>query len=83
MKDDEIDLSDIPALDEEFFRNAQIRLPVRKQHVSMRLDSEVVDWFRKQGRGYQTRINAVLSAYVRARQEAEQSASADARTSRR
>ena len=67
MNDKEIDLSEIPELDEEFFRNAEIRLPRRKQHVSMRLDAEVLDWFRKQGQGYQTRINAVLRAYVRAR----------------
>ncbi len=70
MTDDEIDFSDIPELDEEFFRNAEIRLPRRKQHVSMRLDAEVLDWFRNQGQGYQTRINAVLSAYVRARKNA-------------
>ena len=69
MNDKEIDLSEIPELDEEFFRNAEIRLPRRKQHVSMRLDAEVLDWFRKQGQGYQTRINAVLRAYVRARKK--------------
>ena len=69
MTDNEIDFSDIPELDEEFFRNAEIRLPKRKQHVSMRLDADVLDWFRKQGQGYQTRINAVLSAYVRARKK--------------
>ena len=69
MTDEEIDFSDIPELDEEFFRNAEIKLPRRKQHVSMRLDAEVLDWFRKQGNGYQTRINAVLRAYVRARKQ--------------
>ena len=67
MTDDEIDFSDIPELDEEFFRSAEIRLPRRKQHVSMRLDAEILEWFRGQGHGYQTRINAVLSAYVRSR----------------
>ncbi len=70
MTDDEIDFSDIDELNEEFFRNAEIRLPRRKQQVSMRLDAEVLDWFRKQGHGYQTRINAILSAYVRARKKA-------------
>ena len=70
MTDDEIDFSDIPELDEKFFRNAEIRLPIRKQHVSMRLDADVLDWFRRQGQGYQTRINAVLSAYVRAQKKA-------------
>jgi uncharacterized protein (DUF4415 family) len=70
MTDDEIDFSDIPELDEEFFRNAEIRLPRKKHQVSMRLDAEVLDWFKRQGQGYQTRINAVLRAYVRARKKA-------------
>ena len=69
MTDKETDFSEIPELDEEFFRNVEIRLPRRKQHVSMRLDADVLDWFRKQGQGYQTRINAVLRAYVRARKD--------------
>ncbi len=36
----------------------------RKQDVHIRLDSDVVTWFKGQGRGYQTRINAVLRAFV-------------------
>ena len=36
----------------------------RKQDVHIRLDSDVVDWFKQQGKGYQTRINAVLRAFV-------------------
>lgn len=36
----------------------------RKQDVHIRLDSDVVGWFKQQGRGYQTRINAVLRAFV-------------------
>jgi len=39
--------------------------PRAKKLLSVRLDNEVVDWFRAQGRGYQTRMNAVLLAYVR------------------
>jgi uncharacterized protein (DUF4415 family) len=35
----------------------------RKEAISLRLDAEVLDWFRAQGPGYQTRINAVLRAY--------------------
>ncbi len=43
-------------------------LPVsnRKAAISLRLDPEVLDWFRAQGPGYQTRINAVLRAYMEA-----------------
>ena len=42
-------------------------LPPRKEMVNMRLDREVLDWFRGGGKGYQSRINAVLSSYVRSR----------------
>jgi uncharacterized protein (DUF4415 family) len=43
-----------------------IRMPEKKSALSIRLDPSVVAWFRKQGRGYQTRINAVLRSYVEA-----------------
>jgi len=39
-------------------------MPVPKKALSLRLDQELVDWFKQQGPGYQTRINAVLRAYV-------------------
>ncbi len=38
----------------------------RKAAISLRLDAEVLDWFKAQGPGYQTRINAVLRAYMEA-----------------
>ncbi len=38
----------------------------RKEAISLRLDAEVLDWFRSRGPGYQTRINAVLRAYMEA-----------------
>ncbi|HYB58349.1 MAG TPA: BrnA antitoxin family protein [Alphaproteobacteria bacterium] len=37
--------------------------PRRKQHTSLRLDADMLAWFRAQGRGYQTRINAILRRY--------------------
>lgn len=48
-----------------------IGLPARKQAVHMRLDADVLDWFRGHGPGYQTRINAVLRSFVQARRWAE------------
>ena len=67
MPDEKIDTSDVPELDEDFFHQAKIRLPAGKQLVSLRLDRDVLDWFKHQGKGYQTKINAILRAYVRAR----------------
>jgi uncharacterized protein (DUF4415 family) len=66
LPDDRIDTSEIPALDEDFFRETKLRLLKSKQLVSIRVDTDVLDWFKRQGKGYQTRINAILRAYVRA-----------------
>ena len=43
-----------------------VRMPTPKSLVSIRLDADVLEWFKKQGKGYQTRINAVLRGYVKA-----------------
>ena len=67
MKDEDIDVSDIPPLGEAFFRNAVLRMPENKRAVSLRLDSDVLDWFKRQGQGYQTKINSVLRLYVQAK----------------
>jgi uncharacterized protein (DUF4415 family) len=48
----------------------QVGLPLPKKHLNLRVDADVVDWFKQQGRGYQTRMNAVLRAYVTARKAA-------------
>jgi uncharacterized protein (DUF4415 family) len=65
MPDEDIDFSDIPPLGEDFWKNAvrgKFYRPVKKQ-VTVRLDADVLEWFKaKQGgaRGYQTAINAAL-----------------------
>ncbi len=66
MKDDEIDYSEIPELDDAFFKNAKVVIPHHKDSVTLRLDHDVLEWFKKQGKGYQTKINAVLKTFVRA-----------------
>ncbi|MCU7929075.1 MAG: BrnA antitoxin family protein [Candidatus Thiodiazotropha sp. (ex Dulcina madagascariensis)] len=63
MKDEDVDLSDIPELNDEFFENADLRLPEKKS-VTIRLDADVLEWFKKQGKGYQTRINKLLRSYM-------------------
>jgi uncharacterized protein (DUF4415 family) len=64
MADEDIDTSDIPPLDQEFFAKAELRMPAAKPSITIRLDPDVLEWFKNQGRGYQTRINAVLRKYV-------------------
>lgn len=66
MTDEDIDTSEIPRLDDPFFAAAQLRLPKAKPAITIRLDRDVLDWFKSQGKGYQTRINAVLRRYVEA-----------------
>lgn len=54
-----------PLVDEKWFETAELVMPGEgKEPVTIRLDTDVVQWFKAQGRGYQTRINAVLRAYV-------------------
>jgi len=67
MSDAEIDTSDIPELGDDFFRNAELRNPVKKA-VTIRLDADVLEWFKGQGTGYQTRINQLLRHYMQAHQ---------------
>lgn len=67
MKDKDIDTSDIPELDEAFFQKAELRVPP-KQPVTLRLDADVLAWFKAGGQGYQTRINQLLRRYMESQQ---------------
>jgi uncharacterized protein (DUF4415 family) len=62
---EDVDYSDIPEVDDSFFATAELVQPTSKLQVTMRIDADVLDWFRSQGKGYQARINAVLKAYMR------------------
>jgi uncharacterized protein (DUF4415 family) len=69
LRDEEIDTSDIPVLDEAFWRNATVTPPRTKPNVSLRLPEEVVAFFKAENpKGYTGRMAAVLAAYVRAHQ---------------
>ena len=68
MSDDDIDFSDIPRVTAAMFAKGIVRKGlkpvVKKQQLTLRIDSDVVTWFKAQGRGYQTQINELLRAYV-------------------
>lgn len=72
MKDVDIDLSEIPEVTPEMFARGVLRRnfePIpRKKQLTLRIDSDVVEWYKKQGRGYQTKINALLRAYMKEHQ---------------
>ena len=71
LPDDVIDTSDIPELDNDFWDNAVVMAPEdwKKKQLTIRLDPDIVDFFKKGGRGYQTRINAVLRYYIDSQRE--------------
>jgi uncharacterized protein (DUF4415 family) len=56
---------DVNPTDEAFWTKAKVVMPCPKKTVTMRLDADLLDWFRRH-RGYQTRIKAILRAYMNA-----------------
>jgi uncharacterized protein (DUF4415 family) len=78
MTDDEvhaaiIDDPDAKPTDEAFWKEARVVMPRRKETVTIRLDADLLEWFRSE-RGYQTRINAILRAYMNAHTDDRSSA---------
>ena len=65
MPDEDIDYSDAPYLPDAVWMKA-MDLPHNKQQITLRLDAEVLDFFKHTGKRYQSRINAVLRSYVEA-----------------
>jgi uncharacterized protein (DUF4415 family) len=55
-----------PIWTEEEWAHARVVFPQGKAPVTLRLDKDIIAWFKSRGRGYQTRINAVLRAFVEA-----------------
>jgi uncharacterized protein (DUF4415 family) len=69
MTDEDIDTSDSPPLDDDFFARAQWRMPEKKTAVTLSVDSEVLKWFEARGADFQQRVNAALKIYAQAHQE--------------
>ena len=62
------ELADLP---EDFWDDSEVVTPVSKQAISLRVDGDVLDWFKETGPRYQTRINAVLRSYMARTQKRE------------
>ena len=67
MKDRDIDFSDASKLDDDFFAEAKL-WPGKKKQITIRLDPDVLDYFKTKGRGYQSSINATLRRYMETQQ---------------
>ena len=66
MTDEMIDTSDIPPLSEEFFARATWRMPKPSVSVNVRVETEVLDWFKAQGDDYTLLMSAALRIYAEA-----------------
>ena len=70
QNDKDVDLSETPEIPAEMFARAIVRhglkIAPRKTQLTLRVDSDVLDWYKKQGAGYQTKINALLRSYMEA-----------------
>jgi uncharacterized protein (DUF4415 family) len=68
MRDEDIDLSDSPEWTPEQFARAVVRDGLAKappkEQITLRIDADVLSWFRSRGPGYQTQINTLLRAYM-------------------
>jgi uncharacterized protein (DUF4415 family) len=71
MRDTEIEFSDIPKLGKSFWKTARLAMPEPKDRLTIRVDHDVVQWLKKNGPGYQTRINAILRSYMEAQTSAD------------
>ena len=60
LKDEDLDFSEIPELDETFWKEARFVEPDRTEQISLRIRRSVLQWFNCPGKGCQTRINRVL-----------------------
>ncbi len=61
---EKIDFSDIPETNLDFWADAKVKMPVGKTAISIRVDDDILKFFKKQGKGYQAKINAVLRSYI-------------------
>jgi len=64
MNDEDIDTSDIPPLTEEFFANAQLRMPKSSVEVSVLVDPDTFAWFQAQGESAEHQMSAALRIYA-------------------
>jgi uncharacterized protein (DUF4415 family) len=65
LDDSTIDYSDIPKLGEAFWKNAKVIFPEKTEQITLRVKSSVLEAYKATGKGYQTRMNAVLESFAR------------------
>ncbi len=66
VREEGIDYTDIPELSKKFWERAIVEYPEKKKSVTLRVDADIIKWFKSKGKGYQTKINAILRSYYEA-----------------
>ena len=66
MTDEDIDYSEILEFDDAFLQSVEAKVSPGKKAIALRVDEDVLAWMKAQGKGYQSRINAILRAYYEA-----------------
>jgi len=70
QQDNDIDFFESPEITPEMFARNVVRKGLKpvpqKSQITLRMDTDVLEWFKTQGKGYQTRMNALLRAYMKA-----------------
>ncbi len=74
MSDEEVERRaaadpDVGVIPPGFWDKAELRMPLTKQQITLRLDPDVIGWFKRTGKGYQSRMGAVLRSYVEAKRK--------------
>ena len=69
IQDQDIDYSEIPEADESFWQRVELQMPQPKKGIYIRLDTDIIDWLKSKGKGYQTRMNAMLRELMRSEKE--------------
>jgi uncharacterized protein (DUF4415 family) len=64
MSDEDIDYSDIPPLTDDFFDKAILRIPASEAKNMIKLDADIIAWFKTQSNEYQVLINDLLRQYI-------------------
>lgn len=64
LKDEDIDTTDIPELDKNFWKKAKLVRAKNKKAISLRIDQDTLEWFKNQDGSYQSLMNDVLKSYM-------------------
>ncbi len=68
IRDEDLDYSDIPETDESFWSQAAVRMPEATAGLYVRLDQDLLDWLKRDGPTYHSKVNAILRSYMESHQ---------------